>query len=457
MTLTVVKNRDKKNNRDPSSIMSENRRVVITGLGIASPIGCDVDSFWSALQKGQSGVEQIQRIAADNLTTQIGGEVHDFTGAIEDYGELDKSQKRSIKKNSKVMCREIEMGVAVAQKSLQHAGIGAGMLDPDRTGVIYGCDYIMTEPFEFQDAVANCMDEGKGFDYGQWGEQGIPQVNPLWLLKYLPNMPASHIAIYNDFRGANNSITLREASSNLAIAEAFCTIRRGAADAMVTGATGTRMHPIRSIHTAIQEPLATSEDPRTASRPFDSGRSGQVIAEGAGAVVLEEIEHARQRGGTILGEVAGYGSSAVVSKDREVDLEQAFVNSITTALRSAGMQPADVGHVSAHGLSSLTCDRAEARAIARIFDQEGRKVPVVAPKSYFGNIGAGGGTVELSASVLSLNHGKLFKTLNYDDPDPECPIHVVSQEGVDAGDSFISLSTSPFGQASAIVVKKFAA
>ena len=437
--------------------MSINRRVVITGLGIVSPIGSDPDAFWDALKNGKSGIETLQRICSTSLPTSIGGEVNDFTGGISDYGELDKLQKRAIKKNHKVMCREIEMGVAVAQKSLQHAGIEAGSHDPDRTGVFFGCDLIMTEPFEFYDAVKTCSPNKGVFDYDTWGPKGLSEVNPLWLLKYLPNMPASHIAIYNDFRGPKNSITLREASSNLAIGEAYCAIVRDAADAIVTGATGTRIHPIRTIHIALQEKLADSlDDPKSACRPFELGRCGQVIGEGAGAILLEELSHAANRNAKILGEVVGYGSSTVISKDRKVDFEQAFVNAIKASLRSAGMQPNEVGHINAHGLSSTTCDIAEARAIHRVFDQEGRRIPVVAPKSYFGNLGAGGGTVELSASVLSLNAGQLFQTLNYEKPDPECPINVSTSNELDSGNSFINLSMSPFGQASAIVVKRYA-
>lgn len=436
--------------------MANHRRVVVTGIGIISPIGNDPESFWTALQSGVSGIDEIKRISCEKLTSSVGGEVTDFTGDIGDYGELDKTQKRAIKKATKIMCREIEMGVAAAQKSLQHASIEVGKHDPDRSGIVYGCDYIMTEPFEFTDAVNKCLNEDGVFEYDQWGPQGLPQVTPLWLLKYLPNMPASHIAIYNDFRGPNNSITLREASSNLAIGEAFCTITRDSADAIVTGATGTRIHPIRSIHTAVQEQVAGG-DPKTACRPFDKGRQGQVIGEGAGAIVIEELNSAEKRNAKIYAEVVGYGSSTVVSKSREVDFEQAFTNAITASLRSAGMEADDIGHISAHGLSSISCDRAEAQAISKIFDQNGRKIPVVAAKSYFGNLGAGSGTVELAASVLSLYHGVLFQSLNYDEPDPECPINVVTTDDIPAGNAFINLSISPFGQASAIVVKKFAA
>lgn len=437
--------------------MTSQRRVVITGLGVVSPIGNDPEALWNSLIQGQSGIDRIQRIKPGGLSTSIGGEARDFTGAIEDYGELEKRQKRDIKKGGKLMCREIEMGVAVAQKALQHAGVTPGVLDPDRTGVIYGCDYIMTEPAEFTNAVARCTDANGVFDYSRWGTDGLGEITPLWLLKYLPNMPASHIAIYNDLRGPNNSITLREAASNLAVGEGFSTIARGSADAIVAGATGTRIHPLRSIHTALQEALADNPDnPAAASRPFDSGRTGQVIGEGAGAVLMEELESANRRNATIYGEVVGHGSSTVVSRKGEADIETALANSIQGALRMAGMTPDQIGHVNAHGLSSLVCDRDEARAISRIFDQDGRKIPVVAPKSYFGNLGAGSGTVEMIASTLALAQPNLFATLNQDQPDPECPVNVVVSHDVEPGTAFVNLNVTPVGQASAVIVRKYA-
>lgn len=438
--------------------MSENRRVVITGLGVVSPIGNDADSLWNSLSTGKSGVDFLERINAEGLSTNVGGEVKDFTGDITDFGDLTKDQKRSIRKGIRLMCREIEMGVAVAQKSLQNAKIDLETQDLDRTGVIYGCDYILTEPFEFIEGVSKCLEGKDDFDFTTWGEVGLPKVSPLWLLKYLPNMPASHIAIYNDFRGPNNSITLREASANLAFGEAYCTIVRNNADTIVSGATGTRIHPIRSIHVCIQEQTAPrTETPAAASRPFDKNRNGLVLGEGAGAIVLEELETANKREASILGEIAGYGSSTVMSKSGVADFETAIVNSVRGALHSAKMNPEDIGHVNAHGLSGVKCDAGEARAIAKLFTSRSTPIPVVAPKSNFGNLGAGSGAVELIASLKSLEHGVLFPALNYETPDEDCPINLVTSSDAPSGDSFININVSPFGQASATIVKKFVA
>ena len=176
------------------------------------------------------------------------------------------------------MCREIQMGVASAQHALNDAGLNPEVYNPDRIGIVYGCDYILSHPQEFREGVrASLGDEGR-FEFDNWAENGMRNLNPLWLLKYLPNMPASHIGIYNDLRGPSNSLTMREASSNLAIGEAIGTIERGDADLMISGATGTRIHPLRTVYVNRQEVLASNRfEADKASRPFEKDREGMVI------------------------------------------------------------------------------------------------------------------------------------------------------------------------------------
>ncbi|MBP90613.1 MAG: 3-oxoacyl-ACP synthase [Planctomycetaceae bacterium] len=426
------------------------RRVVVTGVGLVSPLGNSRTELWDALAAGRSGVAELTRVPTDFLPTKYGAEAQDFTGHINDFGELDSARRKALRKGLKVMCREIQMGVAVAQLAMSDAGLEPGGYDNDRTGVVYGSDYIMTLPDEFAEGVAACIAED-GFQFSRWAEEGLPKVTPLWLLKYLPNMPASHIAIYNDLRGPNNSITLREASANLAIAEAFCTISRGCADAIIAGATGTRVHPLRTVHVALQEELATNGvAPADLSRPFDRNRSGLVLGEGAGAVILEELEHAQRRGATILGEVVGYGSSTVLSRDGTAQTETAIRNVLEQSLRTSGLSTNDVGHIHAHGLSTRESDRQEAAAIKSVFGDS--DVPVTAAKSYFGNLGAGSGAVELIASLLAMNHGDLFPILNLDELDDECAI-TPAQRGSPAGSSFVNVNVSPQGQAAAVVIQ----
>jgi 3-oxoacyl-[acyl-carrier-protein] synthase II len=312
----------------------------------------------------------------------------------------------------------------------------------------------MTSPDEFTVGIKACTD-ADGFHFNRWAEQGLKKVDPLWLLKYLPNMPACHVAIYNDLRGPNNSITQREASANLALAEAYTTIVRGASDIMLAGATGSRVHALRSLHIVLQEEVAADgDDPARLCRPFDLHRTGLVLGEGAGALVLEELATARRRGAKIIAEIVGYGSSTVLDSRGVADCGKAIENAISAALKSARMSPGEVGHVHAHGLGTRKSDAEEAQALQRLFGACGRPIPTAAAKSYFGNLGAAGGAVELISSVLALQHGGLFPVLNYETPDPDCPIHA-ARAGMPAGDSFVNVNVSPVGQASAVVVRQF--
>ena len=435
---------------------SAERRVVITGFGVISPLGNSTEAMWQALANGASGVRPLQSVPPDHLPIDGAGECWDFmTSDINAFGPLEKKKQRNIKKNLKVACRDIQMGVAAAQLAMNHAGLEDGVYDPDRTGVVYGSDYMMTVPEEFNDGVQACLDEQKRFHFEEWGEKFPKQVDPLWLLKFLPNMPASHIAIYNDMRGPNNSITIREASANLAVAEAACTIERGHADIIITGSTGTRVHALRSLHMAMQEELATGRPPEELSRPFEKSRNGMVIGEGAGAMILESLESAKKRDVPILGEIHGFGSSSVVAKNTVAHCGAALANVMRQALSTSGLSPDDVGHVHAHGLSTTKCDAEEAGAIRAVFEERSTPVPVAAAKSYFGNLGAGAGLIELIASLLAISHGKLFPVLNYDTPDPACDINIVTEFGVPPGDTVLSTNVTPQGQASAILAGRF--
>ncbi len=427
------------------------RRVVITGVGLISPLGNTPQSLWAALMEGRSGVGPMSGIAAS-----FAGVAHDFKGEIDDFGPLEPEKKKAIRKGLKLMCRESQMGVAAAQRAISDAKLVTSELDPERAGVVFGSDYMVTEPEEFIAGIKECVADDV-FQFSRWAESGMPKMSPLWLLKYLPNMPASHIAIYNDFRGPNNSLTHREAAANLAIGEAFRIITRGHADVMIAGATGTRVHAMKAVHAAQQEELADNgQSPAEAAKPFDLHRTGMVLGEGAGAIVLEDLERARARSATIFAEVIGAGSSTVADRRLVARRDVALANSMRRALSDAGLKPADIGHIQAHGLSTRSCDADEARAIREVFGDRAAKLPVTAAKSYFGNLGAGSAVVELVAGAMALQQGRLFPILNYRTPDPECPIAAVTSHDASPGDCFLNLSVTPQGQASCVLVRKCA-
>jgi 3-oxoacyl-[acyl-carrier-protein] synthase II len=430
------------------------RRVVITGIGVISPLGNNKEALWEALLAGRSGVGPLTSVPTAAFPMSFAAEAREFTGKIEDFGPMKKEQQKAIRKGQKVMCRECQMGVAAAQRAMIDAGISSGSFDPERIGISFGSDYMITLPEEFTESVLQCLDENGRFLFSRWPTQGMTRMSPLWLLKYLPNMPACHLAMYNDLRGPNNSVTLREAAANVAVTEAFQTILQGRADAIVCGSTGTRVHPMKIIHAVQQEELACDgRDPAAASRPFDRDRTGMVLGEGAGAVVLEELDSARRRGATIYGEVLGGASSSVAARKLVARRGQAMKNVLVSVLKSTATAPDSLGHLHAHGLSTRTSDAEEAWAICQVFGARARPLPVTAAKSYFGNLGAGSGMVELAASLLALGRHRLFPILNYRTPDPECPVAAVTDGDVPPGDSFINLNVTPQGQASALMVR----
>lgn len=420
------------------------------------PLGSSKELLWQGLSSGQSAVGSFTSIPSGGLPVKFGAEARQFRGEIEDFGQLDKEQKKSIRKGSKMMCRECQMGVAAAQLALSDAGLSPGKIDPERTGISFGSDYMLSLPEEFTEGIKQCLDEQGRFQFSRWGSEGLPKMSPLWLLKYLPNMPASHVAIYNDLRGPNNSLTLREASANVAIGEAFQIILRGSSESMLCGATGTRLHPMKAIHCIQQEELASSDiEPDRACRPFDLNRTGMVLGEGAGALLIEELATARARGASIHGEVLAAASSSVVQRNLVAQREAAMSNVLHNVLKTANIKPEEVGHIHAHGLSTRSGDIEEARAINNVFGSRTKPVPVTAAKSYFGNLGAGSGMVEIIASLMAMHHGRLFPILNYETPDPECPIAAVTNGAVEPGKIFINLSVTPQGQASAILIRQF--
>ncbi len=431
------------------SAQSNSRRVAITGLGILSPIGIGREEFTTNLLAGKSGISKLTSLPASAVPQHIGGEVKEFT---------DKTAKNYIKqrKSIKVMCREIQLGVGAATLAMEDAGIGEGTIPPERLGVEYGANLMLSPPEVLFDAGKACSDpERLTFHHEMWGTAGLGNMTPLWLLHYLPNMPACHIGIYADARGPNNSLTMAEASGNLALGEAYRILTRGSADVMITGTTGTTTHAVKSIHAVLWDHLSKYEGaPEEACRPFDAERSGQVVAEGAATLILEEAEHAAKRGAKVLGYILGTGSSCVADKSGKPHLKQAMALAMKAALADAGLSPADVGHVNAHGLGTPKEDIEEAEAIHEVFGSLGDKVPVTAFKSYWGNPGSSCGTLELAASIMGLQSGQILPTLNYRKPDPACRLNVVHGGPASTTNSIVlKVSVTRNGQASAAVVQ----
>lgn len=426
------------------------RNVVITGVGVLSPIGIGAENFTESLLNGRSGISEFELFQEGVLPQHIGGEVADFNAkTVRQF--VEKKDRKSLK----VMCREIQLGVASAYLAFKHAGIDAGQLDPERFGIEFGANLMFSPPQVLKDASFSCWDQEKRvFNFDDWGQIGLPKMEPLWLLQYLPNMPACHIGIFHDLRGPSNSQTMDEASGNLVLGEAVRVIQRGAADAMIAGATGTRLQPVKTVHAVMWDVVAHADDPTKACRPFDQGHCGQVIAEGACSLVLEEEEHARARGANILGRILGTGASCVTNRDLHGDTRRALVLAMRKALKKAGVSPAEIGHISAHGLGAPEVDRDEAAAITEVFGDLERSVPVTALKSFFGNPGASCGILEAAGSLLTLQDNLVPHTLNFEAPAPDCPVNVIKGEPLSVTNrTFLSIDVTRQGQASAAVIQ----
>jgi 3-oxoacyl-[acyl-carrier-protein] synthase II len=413
------------------------REVVVTGLGIVSPIGVGPQQVWQSICERRSGVRPLPHLASANWLAPWGGDVADF----------EPKQLIEPRKSLKVMSREIQLGCAAAELAWQDAGLAGASIDPDRFGVIGGAGLIYCELDELRTPYLAWMNE-EDFDLRRWSRQAMGEMYPLWMLKYLPNMPACHIGIRYDARGPSNTISEGDVSSLLAIAEAADVIRRGAADVMIAGGTGSRLNLTDMMWHRGARLAHAASDPAAVCRPFDAGRSGMVYGEGAAQLVLESREHAERRGAQPLARVAGSACRCEASAASQVPTGKAIRRAITAALAAAGLEPADVGHVNAHGNSTREDDSAEAQVIRHVLGD----VPVTAPKSFFGNLGPGSGAVELAVSLVAMEHGCLPPTLNYEVPDPECPVNVVTEPLPTDNRTFIKLNHTTVGPAVALAV-----
>jgi 3-oxoacyl-[acyl-carrier-protein] synthase II len=418
------------------------RRAVITGLGVISPIGSTPAAFWDALRAGTSGVGPIRAFDPSALPCRIAGEVPDFVPKA----VIEKSYRKALN----AMARTVQLGVVVSQFAMQDAGLAKGTIPPERLGIEFASVMGATDLDDLARASKLAsVGPRQAVDMGTWGRQSVAEMPPMWMLKYLPNMPACHATILFDMQGPSNTIIPNDAAGVMAVGEALRILRRGAADAMLVGGSESKINPLSASRFNTFFPLTTRNDRGAAAvRPFDRDASGSCLGEGGAAFPLETLDAARQRGAKILGEVVGFAAGMDRTRTGE-----GFSRVIRTALADAGIQPGDVDHVNAHGLGAPDLDAFEARGIAGVF---GRDVPVFAPLSRFGNMGAASGVVELVCSVLALRHGELPGTLHHENPSPACPVAVHTGAPRRVSKPFaVKVSYTDLGQCAAVVVRRW--
>ncbi len=416
------------------------RDVVITGIGAISPIGIGVDAYAASLRKPRSGVEMLPLLQNTDWPVRFGASVREF----------DPKQYIQPRKSIKVMCREIQTGYAVCMMAMEHAQLVPNTLDPDRFGVTFASELMYGDIDEMSDVIQRCMVDRK-FVYSRFGENFSSAIFPLWMLKYLPNMTACHVAIALDARGHNNSIVQGDVSSLLAFSEAISVIQRGWADIMIAGGSSSRLRLTPMVYRGDANLSHRNDDPAAASRPFDLDRDGMVNGEGAAALILESRDHAVRRGARIWAQVEGFCHRSSARDHRHQPRSHSVQLAIEGALRASGRTVDEIGHVNAHGASTRDGDCWEATAIHRVLGN----VPVTAPKSFFGNTGAAGGLLEMVASLIGLTSGEIPVTLNYSRPDPDCPIHVVHRQPLACQKpAALVLNHSTTGQAAAVVIAR---
>jgi 3-oxoacyl-[acyl-carrier-protein] synthase II len=418
------------------------RRVVITGIGVTSSIGIGTASFWDSLSHGRSGIKPISVFDASRLTTRIGGQITDFDA--KDY--IDKKDRKSLR----VMARPIQLSVAAAQMALDDSKLDKEKVDPTRFGVEFGAGLMPTELGELIAASKATTNGQVGVvDLKLWGEQGLAAIPPLWMLKYLPNMHACHVSILHNAQGPNNSITESDVAGLLALGEATRILRRNQADFFLVGGADSKINPLSMVRQCLFGHLSQRNDAADqACRPFERRRDGGIIGEGSGVLAVEDLNHAQKRGASIYGEIIGFGAAF----DRGCT-GKGLARAIHAALAQANVTPDGIGHVNAHGLSSVHADAWEARGIREAFGD--RPVPVWAGKSYFGNIGSGGPLVEIAGSLLAVKHGLLPATLNYQEADPACPISVNRINQPLPNPVFLKIAFTEMGQCAAAVCRKW--
>jgi 3-oxoacyl-[acyl-carrier-protein] synthase II len=434
------------------------KRVVITGVGVISPIGIGRQQFWENLLAGKIGIDRIKQFDPSGFGCHLGGEVPAYK--IGDY------VPKSYRKATKVMARDIELAVIAADDAFKDSGLKSKAytetpteipgIDGKRFGCNIGAGLISAELNELTSAMttARSAENTNELDLNRWGKEGLSQLTPLWLLKYLPNMLACHVTIIHGLMGPSNTITCADASSHLAIGEAFRTLQRGKADLAICGGAESKLNPMGMMRQQLLKRLTEShnDSPTDAVRPFDTDASGSVIGEGGGLLILEEYEHAKKRGAKIYAELLGFAASQDTHRITEPDPKgHSYANAITNALRDAKKSVSDIDLLIPNGLGIPTHDRAELHGLQKALGDDLKRIPLAPIKAQIGNLAAGCG-VDAAATVLALHSGTIPPSPNTKRPIDGTTLNVSSITRQSKIKTAVTSVYSLGGQNAAIVI-----
>ena len=412
---------------------NRNRRAVVTGMGAVTPLGQSVDEFWSALAQGRSGVGPITLADTTNFPSKIAGEVTDF-----DPGKyMDAKEARR-------MARFSQLAVASAAQAIEDAGLDMERLDPGRVGIVMGNG---NGGFPTTEDNARIL-----------VSKGGMRMSPYFIPMVLPNMAAANVSRIFGLKGYTSTIITACAAGTQGIGEAAEVVRRGAADVVLGGGCEAGICQLGLGGFNVIRALSRYDgDPQKASRPFDARRDGFVPAEGAAMLVIESMEHALDRGASILAEVMGQGVSSDAYHAVQPDEDgSGAARALRSALEDAGIGPDEVDYINAHGTSTPMNDVAETLGIKAVFGERAYKVPISATKSMIGHALGGAGALEAVASIKTIVEGEIHPTINYENPDPECDLdYVPNRSRKQQVDTVLSNSFGFGGQNACLVLRRF--
>ena len=385
---------------------SDTNKVVISGVGVISALGVGIDPLWEAMLEGRTGLKRIERFDPSGFSSQVAGEL-----AEEDF-KVRKIVPKSHRKATKVMCRDTELAVGAAAQAVENAGIATAgtsddppTIDPNRIGCHIGAGLISAEVNELGAALVTSKKDDGSFDLAHWGSEGMQNLSPLWLLKYLPNMLACHVTIVHDCRGPSNTITCCEASSGLSIAESRRVIQRGDADACLSGGAEDRVNPLALYRQHCTNRLAETDgsgDITTVVRPFADDANGTVIGEGGGILLVESETSCQQRAGTPWCSIEGMGCrQSFVDTPLDGD-PSAIESAIKKAMHEAQCAPSDIDLIVPLGSGSPELDSGERIGLTAIFGESLENIPTITTIPYTGNCMAGNGAICVGVAAKAI-------------------------------------------------------
>jgi len=410
------------------------RRVVVTGMGTVNPLGKNVSDFWSAIKASQNGICKLDRFDMTDFSAKIAGQVHDFA-----------PEKILESKEARRMDRFTQFAMVASMEAMSDAGLTADSVDSERAGVILGNGIGGIETLEAQ--------------FKRVYDKGPKGIHPLFVPMMISNEAAGNVAIKFRLFGPASVVVTACASSNDALGQAWRLIRDGQADVIIAGGTEAPLTPMGLAgFCALQAVSTRNDDPEHASRPFDKDRDGFVMSEGSGVLILEELEHARKRGARILAEMGGYGATCDANHLTAPHPQgRGAIRAIQIALETAGLNPADIDYVNAHGTSTPINDPIETRAIKAVFGDHARELKVSSTKSMHGHLLGAAGGVEAIVSVKAIIDQFFPPTRNLEEADPDCDLDYVPNKGYGGRiRSAISNALGFGGHNSVVLFKEFA-